>query len=328
LNGTVEILSAGQPASAVVRHGPRLNRSRRGGRGGVDVWDSEHVLFVEYGGPVPHTLMAQIMLAGGVLVEKLALLKPALPLPGNGFGSPARYRCRSSSVRSPTRWPSWLTPLRITDMTLPRQDDEDFVDLRALAWSRCRHPFPTGPIQQPLARRTVTGSWTTSRRTPPIPTTRRPVAGRDVPRLRRGLHDQRPLVLESRLGRVVPDRLAAPQGGSGRRAAGRVAGSVAPLGYGSRCAAAASTSSGSPRWSRPLTPIFPGFTDAFRRHRCLGAGQTDRRGVGRPWRRPVRPGGDRRRCARTQRRAPCPLPHRPSSRPRNEDLRRHGLTWV
>ena len=40
--------------------------------------------------------------------------------------------------------------LRITDMTLPRQDDEDFVDLRALAWSRCRHYLPDWPDQQSL----------------------------------------------------------------------------------------------------------------------------------------------------------------------------------
>ena len=40
--------------------------------------------------------------------------------------------------------------LRVTDMTLPRQDDEDFVDLRALAWSRCRPYLPDWPDQPPL----------------------------------------------------------------------------------------------------------------------------------------------------------------------------------
>lgn len=32
--------------------------------------------------------------------------------------------------------------LRVTDMTWPRHDDEGFVELRALAWSRCRPRLP------------------------------------------------------------------------------------------------------------------------------------------------------------------------------------------
>lgn len=32
--------------------------------------------------------------------------------------------------------------LRVTDMTWPRDDDEDFLDNRALAWSRCRDYLP------------------------------------------------------------------------------------------------------------------------------------------------------------------------------------------
>jgi hypothetical protein len=35
--------------------------------------------------------------------------------------------------------------LRSTDMYWPRPDDEDFVEVRALAWSRCREHLPTWP---------------------------------------------------------------------------------------------------------------------------------------------------------------------------------------
>ncbi|MFN2624335.1 MAG: hypothetical protein ABR611_15985, partial [Chthoniobacterales bacterium] len=42
----------------------------------VDVWDSERVLFIDYDGPQPHTLMAQIYRAGGIQVGKLAILQP------------------------------------------------------------------------------------------------------------------------------------------------------------------------------------------------------------------------------------------------------------
>ena len=147
LDGTVEILSAGQPVpswSCAAAFEPVASWRA------VDVWDSEHVLFVEYDGPVPHTLMAQIMLAGGVLVEKLALLKPGAAV--------AWEQLRDSGevpmpiVESPVAdtLAELAHALRITDLTLPRQVDEDFVDLRALAWSRCRTYLPEWPAQQPL----------------------------------------------------------------------------------------------------------------------------------------------------------------------------------
>jgi len=147
LAGTVEILSAGQPLpswSGAAAFEPVASWRA------VDVWDSEHVLFIEYGGPVPHTLMVQIMLAGGVLVEKLALLEP---------GAAASWEQLRESHEVPM--PIVECPvadtlaelahaLRSTDMTLPRQDDEDFVDLRALAWSRCRPYLPDWPDRPPL----------------------------------------------------------------------------------------------------------------------------------------------------------------------------------
>jgi hypothetical protein len=40
--------------------------------------------------------------------------------------------------------------LRMTDMVWPRNDDEDFADCRALAWSRCRDYLPDWPEQSEL----------------------------------------------------------------------------------------------------------------------------------------------------------------------------------
>ncbi|WP_372412176.1 hypothetical protein [Streptomyces luteireticuli] len=40
--------------------------------------------------------------------------------------------------------------LGTTDMTWPRHDDEDFVELRALAWARCRDRLPDRPEHRPL----------------------------------------------------------------------------------------------------------------------------------------------------------------------------------
>ncbi|MBT2456918.1 hypothetical protein [Streptomyces sp. ISL-86] len=57
LHETVEILAESQPLP--VWHEAVPHRPVRAWRA-VDVWDSERVLFIEYEGPVPHTLMARI----------------------------------------------------------------------------------------------------------------------------------------------------------------------------------------------------------------------------------------------------------------------------
>lgn len=147
LDGTVEILSASQPLPAWATARPfEPVRAWRA----VDVWDSTHVLFVEFADPVPHTLMAHIMLAGGVLVENLTLLQP---------GAAASWERRQGSDTAPMPiaesaiadiLAELAHALRVTDMTLPRQDNEDFVDLRALAWSRCRPYLPDWPDPRPL----------------------------------------------------------------------------------------------------------------------------------------------------------------------------------
>jgi hypothetical protein len=108
----------------------------------VDVWDSERVLLIDYAGPHPHTLMAQIYQTGGLSVGKLAILEP---------GAAGRW----DQLRADEDVPMPITDqpiadvlgdlanaLRTTDITWPRADDDDFVSSRALAWSRCRDYLP------------------------------------------------------------------------------------------------------------------------------------------------------------------------------------------
>jgi hypothetical protein len=104
----------------------------------VDVWDSERVLLIDYDGPHPHTLMAQIFQTGGLSIGKLAILEP---------GAASRWDQLRASEDVPmpiTELPvsevlgDLATALRTTDITWPRADDDDFVSNRALAWSRCR----------------------------------------------------------------------------------------------------------------------------------------------------------------------------------------------
>jgi hypothetical protein len=147
LDSTIKILSASQPMPPWSDSSPfDPVRSWRA----VDVWDSEHVLFVEYGGPVPHTLMAQIMLVGGVLVEKLMLLKPGAATSWSQLQDPDGVPMPMVECPVADALAELARALQVTDMTLPRQDDEDFVDLRALAWSRCRPHLPDWPDRQPL----------------------------------------------------------------------------------------------------------------------------------------------------------------------------------
>jgi hypothetical protein len=111
----------------------------------VDVWDSERVLFIDYDAPQPHTLMAHIQRAGGIQVGKLAILQPGA---ATGW---EQLRDESDVPMSLTAEPvadvlaELADALRATDMTWPRNNDDDFVDNRALAWSRCREHLPDLP---------------------------------------------------------------------------------------------------------------------------------------------------------------------------------------
>jgi hypothetical protein len=147
LDGTVEILSATQPppswSDALAFEPVRSWRA-------VDVWDSEHVLFVEYGAPVPHTLMARVILVGGVLVGKLALLESDVAASWDRLREPDEVPMPIVECPVGETLAELAHAMRVTDMTLPRQDDVDFVSLRALAWSRCRPYLPEWPDQQRL----------------------------------------------------------------------------------------------------------------------------------------------------------------------------------
>jgi hypothetical protein len=117
----------------------------------VDVWDSEHVLFVEYAGQTPHTLMAQLSLAGGVLVDKLAVLQPEAAVTWDWLREPGEVPMPTVECPVDVVLAELADALRTTDMAWPRHDDEDFVELRALAWSRCQPHLPDFRDWQPMS---------------------------------------------------------------------------------------------------------------------------------------------------------------------------------
>ena len=138
----------------------------------VDVYDSERVLLIDYDGPHPHTLMAQLCQVGGLMIDTLAVLEPGA---ATGW----------DELREPTEVPMPIRPapitevlgdlahaLRVTDMTWPRNDDEDFLDNRALAWSRCRDHLPDWPdhteLSEPQRRQLIQDFVTDSGRDDPV----------------------------------------------------------------------------------------------------------------------------------------------------------------
>ncbi|RZI53495.1 MAG: hypothetical protein EOP16_02550 [Pseudonocardia sp.] len=111
----------------------------------VDVYDSERVLFIDYDGPHPHTLMARIYQVGGLMIDKLALLNPGAATTWDQLREPDEAPMPLQSTPVAEVLADLAHALRNTDMTWPRTDDEDFCDHRALAWSRCRDYLPEWP---------------------------------------------------------------------------------------------------------------------------------------------------------------------------------------
>jgi hypothetical protein len=151
LHETVAILADSQPLPAWYAAAP--HRAVRAWCA-VDVWDSERVLFIEYDGPVPHTLMARIGEVGGTLVDKMALLMPGAAAAWEAMREDGEVPMPPAEQDADEVLADLAAALRMTDMTWPRQDDEDVVALRALAWARCRDHLPDWPEQSALQEAT------------------------------------------------------------------------------------------------------------------------------------------------------------------------------
>ncbi|WP_293010601.1 hypothetical protein [Mycobacterium sp.] len=138
----------------------------------VDVYDSERVLFIDYDGPQPHTLLAQLCQVGGLMIDKLAVLQPGATTAWDQLREldDVPMPIRQAPVAEVLA--DLAHALRMTDMTWPRNDDEDFLDNRALAWSRCRDHLPDWPnpteLTEPQRRDLIQDFATHSGRDDPV----------------------------------------------------------------------------------------------------------------------------------------------------------------
>ncbi|MGI5179491.1 hypothetical protein ACQEVZ_24490 [Dactylosporangium sp. CA-152071] len=138
LDGTIEILQESQPSPSWPDAAFSPVRAMRA----VDLYDSERVLFLEY---ETHTLLAQILTSGGLAVEQLQLLQTGAAEAWEGTREDDEVPMPIEEVPVADALADLADALRHTDMLWPRHDDEAFVDLRALAWARCREHLPEWP---------------------------------------------------------------------------------------------------------------------------------------------------------------------------------------
>jgi hypothetical protein len=152
LDGTVEILTETQPAPPWLT-APAFTPVRAWRA--VDVWDSERVLFIEYesadAAATAHTLMGQIIEAGGTLVAKLGVLYQDAVRSWERMRDDGEVPMPVAELPVNEALADLAGALRQTDMLWPRHDDEDFVEVRALAWTRCPAHLPQWPEYEPLA---------------------------------------------------------------------------------------------------------------------------------------------------------------------------------
>jgi len=148
LEGTGQILAETQPHPAFLQ---ASGWTPVAGWRAVDVWESERVLYVEFDGPTPHTLMASVLDVGGVVVNELAVLQPGAAASWGDLREDGEVPMPLSGLPAEEVLAELAAALRQTDMLWPRHDDEDFVALRALARARCGGHLPDWPDWEALS---------------------------------------------------------------------------------------------------------------------------------------------------------------------------------
>lgn len=79
---------------------------------------------------------------GGTMVAKLGVLREGAAEHWSRMRDAGEVPMPVVEVPVPQALADLAGALRTTDMYWPRHDDEDFVEVRALAWSRCREFLP------------------------------------------------------------------------------------------------------------------------------------------------------------------------------------------
>jgi hypothetical protein len=148
LDETLEIL-ADQPANAweTQQAWEPVSAARA-----TSVWDDEHIVFVEYAGPRPHTVMVAIGEVGGTVINHLDVLEPGAAAAFESLTEePGEVPMPVAAVSVDDALREIATALRRTDMYWPRHEEQDYVKFRALVWSRARPDLQNSPDWEPIS---------------------------------------------------------------------------------------------------------------------------------------------------------------------------------
>ncbi len=105
---------------------------------GEDPWGSRQVLFVEYGGPTPHVMLADIAHLGGSSdVEELALLDAGLAARWDQIMAEDEFPVVLSSIPVEDALAQLARLLKLTDGAPDRAEATDYFAVRSLAHARC-----------------------------------------------------------------------------------------------------------------------------------------------------------------------------------------------
>ena len=139
LDEAFDVLSRNQPRPDWTDDPPPTSTA---GWRAEDVWGSRRVLFVEYADPRPYTLMAEILEVSGSTIQTLRILQAGA---AQSWAERTDLEVPMPVVAMPASGvlAELARAMHRTDRTIPRPDDENFVALRALAWSRCRAHLST-----------------------------------------------------------------------------------------------------------------------------------------------------------------------------------------
>ncbi len=152
LDEAIELLSQKQPAPRWAACPPfEAVKAWRA----VDVWDSERVLFIEYtsGDPMAteHTVMGRVLTVGTTIVSRLMILQAGAVASWASLHAPDEAPMPLVEMPVAEALADLADCLRTTDLVWPREDDDDFVDLRALGWARSRTFLPAWSGLEPIS---------------------------------------------------------------------------------------------------------------------------------------------------------------------------------
>lgn len=114
-----------------------------------DPWGSRQILFIEFGAPTPHTLLADVAHGAGTNIEELALVEPGLDKRWPDMTAEEEFPLVLAPLAVEEALTQLAALLELTDAVEGRAEElGEYAPLRSLALSRCTGVEPDLPEPQ------------------------------------------------------------------------------------------------------------------------------------------------------------------------------------